>query len=147
MVQERREKPYLKRQELDSHQPPNYSEGEICMFKKEMNRRDFLKVSTIAAGAAALAACAPAAATQQPAEGGAAAPAGEQITLVQYYHEYGEKGCAEASQRYAEEYTTVKSNVKVERQWIPGDYGQKLSAALLTDQAPDVWESGPDAAR
>jgi len=116
------------------------------MFKKEMNRRDFLKVSTLAAGAAALAACTPAAKTAE-SGGGAAAPAGEQITLVQYYHEYGEKGCAEASKRYADEYTTVKSNIKVDRQWIPGDYGQKLNAALLTDQAPDVWESSPDAAR
>jgi multiple sugar transport system substrate-binding protein len=118
------------------------------MFKKEMNRRDFLKLSTIAAGTTALAACGgQAAKPTESTSGGAAAPAGEQITLVQYYHEYGEKGCAEASKRYADEYTTVKSNVKVDRQWIPGDYAQKLNSALLTDQAPDVWESGPDAAR
>jgi multiple sugar transport system substrate-binding protein len=117
------------------------------MFKKEMNRRDFLKVSTIAAGAAALAACAPAAKPADQSTSGGAAPAAEQITLVQYYHEYGEKGCAEASKRYADEYTTVKANVKVDRQWIPGDYAQKLNAALLTDQAPDVFESGADASR
>lgn len=115
------------------------------MFKKEMNRRDFLKVSTLAAGAAALAACG-GQATQQSSSGGAA-PAGAQVSLVQYYHEYGEKGCAEASKRYADEYTTVKSNVKVDRQWIPGDYAAKLNSALLTDQAPDVFESGADAAR
>jgi multiple sugar transport system substrate-binding protein len=114
------------------------------MFKKALNRREFLKASTLAAGAAALAACTPAG-TQAPS--GGAAPAGDQITLVQYYHEYGEEGCAEASKRYADEYTTVKSTVKVDRQWIPGDYAQKLNAALLTDQAPDVFESSPDAAR
>lgn len=113
------------------------------MFKKEVNRREFMKVSTLAAGAAALAACTPAA--TKPAGGNA--PAGDTITLVQYYHEYGEEGCAEASKRYADSYTAVKPNVKVDRQWIPGDYAQKLNAALLTDQAPDVFESAPDAAR
>lgn len=113
------------------------------MFKKEVNRREFMKVSTLAAGAAALAACTPAA--SKPAGGNA--PAGDTITLVQYYHEYGEEGCAEASKRYADSYTAVKPNVKVDRQWIPGDYAQKLNAALLTDQAPDVFESAPDAAR
>jgi len=114
------------------------------MFKKDLNRREFLKVSTIAAGAAALAACTPAAPQTS---GGGNAPAADTITLVQYYHEYGEEGCAEASKRYADEYTTVKPNVKVDRQWIPGDYAQKLNAALLTDQAPDVFESAPDASR
>jgi multiple sugar transport system substrate-binding protein len=115
------------------------------MFKKQIDRREFLKLSALTAGAAVLAACAPAA--KPAADNGAAPAAAEAITLVQYYHEYGEEGCKEASGRYAEEYTTVKANVKVDRQWIPGDYAAKLSASLLTDQAPDVWESGPDAAR
>lgn len=114
------------------------------MFKKEIGRREFLKLSTITAGAAALAACSQ---TPQQVSSGGQAPGASTITLVQYYHEYGEEGCAEASQRYADEYSTVKSNVKVDRQWIPGDYAQKLNSALLTDQAPDVFESGPDAAR
>lgn len=114
------------------------------MFKKQIDRRDFLKLSAITAGAAALAACTPGA---KPADNSGKPAAGETITLVQYYHEYGEEGCKEASGRYAEEYSSVKPNVKVDRQWIPGDYGQKLNAALLTDQAPDVFESGPDAAR
>jgi len=114
------------------------------MLNKKLNRRDFLKLSALTAGAAALAACAPAA---KPADNSANPPAAETITIVQYYHEYGEEGCKEASGRYAEEYTTVNSKVKVDRQWIPGDYGQKLNAALLTDQAPDVFESQPDVAR
>jgi multiple sugar transport system substrate-binding protein len=114
------------------------------MFKKEIGRREFLKLSALTAGAAALAACAPAA---KPTETGANPPAASQITLVQYYHEYGEVGCKEASGRYADEYSTVKANVKVDRQWIPGDYAQKLNAALLTDQAPDVYESSPQVSR
>jgi multiple sugar transport system substrate-binding protein len=114
------------------------------MLNKKINRRDFLKLSALTAGAAALAACAPAA---KPADTSANPPAAEVVTIVQYYHEYGEAGCMEASGRYAEEYTTVNAKVKVDRQWIPGDYAQKLNAALLTDQAPDVFESGPDAAR
>lgn len=114
------------------------------MQNQSISRRDFLRLAGVTAGAAVLAACA---GQKTGGETGAQPPAGEQITLVQYYHEYGEEGCAEASKRYADEYTTVKSNVKVDRQWIPGDYGQKLNAALLTDQAPDVFESQPDAAR
>ncbi len=112
------------------------------MSPKTITRRDFLKLTAMTAGAAVVAACG-----GKTESGGSSAAGGAAITLVQYYHEYGEEGCAEASKRYADEYTTVKSNVKVDRQWIPGDYGQKLNAALLTDQAPDVWESGPDAAR
>jgi len=115
------------------------------MLNKKINRRDFLKLSALTAGAAALAACAPAATTGG--DTSSDAPAAEVVTIVQYYHEYGEEGCMEASGRYAEESSTVNPKVKVDRPWIPGDYGQKLNAALLTDQAPDVFESGPDAAR
>lgn len=117
------------------------------MFKKQIDRRSFLKFSALTASAAVLAACGPQNTPAPGAEKPGEAPAGEAVTIVQYYHEYGEEGCAEASQRYAEEYSTVDPKVKVDRQWIPGDYAQKLNAALLTDQAPDVFESGPDAAR
>ena len=41
----------------------------------KLNRRDFLRYSTMAAGAIALAACAPVAPGAAPAAGGAAAPA------------------------------------------------------------------------
>ncbi|MDO5065820.1 MAG: extracellular solute-binding protein [Propionibacteriaceae bacterium] len=59
-----------------------------------------------------------------------------QVTLTQWYHEYGEQGVQEAVNRYASEYTGAKVEVK----WTPGDYGQILAAQLLTDQVPDVFE-------
>src|SRR5687767_15419577 len=42
---------------------------------------------------------------------------GDQPTLSQWYHEYGEEGVLEAVERYAEEYEAA--NVEVE--WISGD--------------------------
>ncbi|WP_203567147.1 ABC transporter substrate-binding protein [Aestuariimicrobium ganziense] len=58
------------------------------------------------------------------------------VTLQQWYHEYGEAGVKEAVEKYAAEYTDAKVTVT----WNPGDYGKKLSAALLTNDFPDVFE-------
>lgn len=60
--------------------------------------------------------------------------------LVQYFHAYGEAGVEQAVKRYAKGY--AKANVST--QWITGsDYETKLFAALLTKQAPDVFEFHP----
>ncbi len=64
------------------------------------------------------------------------------IRLTQWYHEYGEPGVQEAAARYAQTYTQENPTVEVEMVWNPGDYGAKLSAALLTDEGPDVFELG-----
>lgn len=64
-----------------------------------------------------------------------AAPAGD-VTLSQWYHEYGEAGVKEAVEGYAAEYPNATVNV----QWTPGEYAQILGAALLTPEAPDVFE-------
>src|SRR6266446_4276171 len=60
-------------------------------------------------------------------------------TLQQWYHQYGETGTHEAVLRYAKQYT--KANVSVS--WVPGtgnEYPDKLRAALLGSNAPDVFE-------
>lgn len=72
----------------------------------------------------------------------------EGIVLKQWYHQYGEEGCQEAVMRYAEEYNALMASqgkdVKVEVSWVAGNYQSKLSAALLTDEAPDVYERHVD---
>jgi multiple sugar transport system substrate-binding protein len=71
----------------------------------------------------------------------------DKIKLSQWYHQYGEEGTQDAAARYAKEYSGVNPNVEVEMVWEPGDYeGQKLPAALLTNQGPDVFEGHPTVA-
>lgn len=64
----------------------------------------------------------------------------DKVTLRQWYHEYGEEGTADAVIRYAEAYTEANPNVVIEVNWQAGTYGDALNAALLTDDAPDVFE-------
>lgn len=71
----------------------------------------------------------------------ATAASGEKIVLTQWYHQYGEEGTQEAALRYAAEYTASHPNVEVKVEWVPGDYFQKLQAALLTDSGPDLYET------
>ncbi|RRD47813.1 ABC transporter substrate-binding protein [Tessaracoccus sp. OH4464_COT-324] len=58
------------------------------------------------------------------------------VSLNQWYHEYGEQGVKEAVERYAADYPDAKVSVS----WTPGEYKQILGAALLTPEAPDVFE-------
>jgi multiple sugar transport system substrate-binding protein len=115
------------------------------------SRRDVLRYMAIGTAAVTLAACAPKAepAAEKPAEKAAvpatAAPAapvkaGDKITLNQWYHEYGEKGCQEAVYRIAEEYSNSQDKVKVEVGWFPGDYVPKVNASLAAGDAPDCFE-------
>lgn len=70
------------------------------------------------------------------------AAAQDSVRLVQWYHQYGEAGTEEAVQRYASQYTEENPNIEIEVVWQLGDYGAALNAALLTDEAPDVFELG-----
>jgi len=100
-----------------------------------LNRRQVLKTVVVSAGVVL---------TGQAAIRAAAAQ--DKITLNQWYHQYGEEGTQQAAQRYAEEYTTVNPNVQVKMTWVPGDYNAKLLSALLTAEAPDVYEFHPTVA-
>src|SRR5688500_11967270 len=64
----------------------------------------------------------------------------DNIRLVHWYHQYGEAGTEDAVKQYAQQYTEENPNVEIEVVWQLGDYGQALNAALLTDEAPDVFE-------
>ena len=69
--------------------------------------------------------------------------AAQEATITQWYHQYGEAGTQEAAARYAQEFTAANPGIAVEFNWVPGDYGAALSAALLTDDGPDVYETNP----
>lgn len=64
----------------------------------------------------------------------------DEIVLQHWYHQYGEEGTYEAALRYAAEYSELTPGVRVEVNWVPGDYFAALNAALLTDEGPDVFE-------
>jgi multiple sugar transport system substrate-binding protein len=93
-----------------------------------LNRRRMLALGGMAAGAGTLAACGDNTGREEQGDG---------VSLLQWYHEYGEAGTQEAAKGYAADYPDA--NVTVE--WIPGDYDAALSSGLLTDDAPDVFES------
>lgn len=117
-----------------------------------ISRRDFLRTVTIAGGmivtgcgaaGGAIGGGAGEGATAGAGEGAAGEASGGKITINQWYHQYGEEGTQQAAIRYAEEYTKQNQNVTVKVTWVPGDYDAKLNAALLTAEAPDVYEGGP----
>ncbi|MFF3145654.1 extracellular solute-binding protein, partial [Streptomyces sp. NPDC057927] len=61
-------------------------------------------------------------------------------SIKQYFHAYGEAGVEDALKRYAKAYDKAAVNT----QWITSaDYESKLFSALLTDNAPDVFEFHP----
>ena len=97
-------------------------------------RRRFLQYSgSLALSGSLLAACA--------GTGGGSSGGGNSSlpSLTQWYHQYGEQGTHEAVLRYAKQYT--KANVQVN--WVPGtgnEYPDKLRAALLGSNPPDVFE-------
>jgi multiple sugar transport system substrate-binding protein len=103
-------------------------------------RRRFLSLTGgLAAAAAGLTACGsntgrPEANSSPSASGGSSS----NVTLSQWYHEYGEDGVEEAVKRYAAAYDQAKVTVK----WNPGEYAKLVSAALLTSKVPDVFEYG-----
>ena len=97
-----------------------------------LTRRRFLQYTgSVVLGGSLLSACAGTSSTS---------PSTSNLpTLQQWYHQYGEAGTHEAVLRYAKQYT--KANVSVS--WVPGTgqaYPNKLRAALLGSNAPDVFE-------
>ncbi len=104
-------------------------------------RRRFLSLSggLAAAAAAGLSACGSNTGRPEPgASSSASASGGDGAQLSQWYHEYGEEGVEEAVKRYAAAYEPAQVSVK----WNPGEYEKLVSAALLTDDVPDVFEYG-----
>lgn len=66
----------------------------------------------------------------------------DQIVIRQWYHQYGEAGTEDAVLRYADEYMAQNPGVKIEVNWIAGDYGARLNTAMaVPEEAPDVYET------
>lgn len=103
-----------------------------------MNRRQLVKRALISGGAVVFAGTG-----MIPAHVGAQ----DKVKIVQWYHQYGEAGTQDAVMRYAKQFTgsAAGKGIDVEVVWQTApDYGAALSAALLTDSAPDVFEqNGP----
>ncbi|AXE89542.1 sugar ABC transporter substrate-binding protein [Streptomyces sp. Go-475] len=96
------------------------------------DRRTVLRAAMGLAAAGGLAACG--------SNTGRGGGSGSGKGLVQYFHAYGEAGVEQAVKRYAKAY----KEANVTTQWITGNnYEQKLFAALLTENAPDVFEFHP----
>ena len=76
--------------------------------------------------------------TGRPDPGTSASSGGARPTLTQWYHEYGEDGVQQAVERYAAAYPDATVTVR----WNPGDYDKLVSAALLTNDVPSVFEYG-----
>ncbi|MFI9555483.1 ABC transporter substrate-binding protein [Nonomuraea endophytica] len=104
-----------------------------------MDRRGFLGLSMLFVGGAVVSCSTtdPMAKKNQP-----PAASGAKVTLNQWYHQYGEAGTQQAVQRYAAEYTKANPGVAINVNWIAGEYETRLNAALLTAEAPDVFEIG-----
>lgn len=99
-----------------------------------MNRRQLVKRALISGGAIVFAGTG-----MIPAHVGAQ----DKVKIVQWYHQYGEEGTQDAVMRYAKQFTgsDAGKGIDVEVVWQTApDYGAALSAALLTDAAPDVFE-------
>ncbi len=105
-------------------------------FLSPLTRRRFLQYSgAMTLGGGLLSACA-----GTGAGGSSSASSSSGPSLTQWYHQYGEAGTHEAVLKYAKEYT--QANVKVS--WVPGtgnEYPDKVRAALLGSDAPDVFEN------
>ncbi|MER5295712.1 extracellular solute-binding protein [Streptomyces pharetrae] len=96
------------------------------------DRRSVLRAAMGLAAAGGLAACG--------GNNGRGGGSGSGKRLVQYFHAYGEPGTEQAVKRYAKAYREAG----VTTQWITGEnFESKLFSALLTDNAPDLFEFHP----
>ncbi|KUL22306.1 ABC transporter substrate-binding protein [Streptomyces regalis] len=101
-----------------------------AMRNVNWDRRTVLRAAMGMAAAGGLAACG----------GNTGRSSGSGDSLVQYFHAYGEAGTEQAIKRYAKAY----KDANITTQWITGNnFEQKLFAALLTKNAPDVFEFHP----
>ncbi|MFF5480295.1 ABC transporter substrate-binding protein [Streptomyces sp. NPDC012935] len=96
------------------------------------DRRTVLRAAMGLAAAGGLAACG--------GNNGRGGGSGSGANLVQMFHAYGEAGTEQAIKRYAKAY----EEAAVTTQWITSaDFESKLFSALLTDNAPDLFEFHP----
>ncbi|MGI5459063.1 ABC transporter substrate-binding protein [Streptomyces sp. CA-249302] len=103
-----------------------------AMSNSNISRRSIFRAAAGMAAAGTLAACG--------SNNGRGGGSGSGKQLVQYFHAYGEAGTEQAIKRYAAAY----KDANVTTNWITGNnFEAKLFSALLTKQAPDVFEFHP----
>ncbi|MEU0893770.1 ABC transporter substrate-binding protein [Streptomyces massasporeus] len=96
------------------------------------DRRNVLRAAMGLAAAGGLAACG--------SNTGRGGGSGSGTNLTQMFHAYGEAGTEQAIKRYAKAY----KDANVTTQWITSaDFESKLFSALLTKNAPDLFEFHP----
>ncbi|WP_416978342.1 ABC transporter substrate-binding protein [Streptomyces sp. T028] len=104
----------------------------MSAMSNNWSRRSLFRAAAGMAAAGTLAACG--------GNNGRGSSGGSGKALTQYFHAYGEAGVEQAVKRYAKAY----KDANVTTQWITGSqFEQKLFAALLTKNAPDVFEFHP----
>ena len=105
-------------------------------MQKHMNRRDFLKVASLASGAGILAACQPAAkATEAPkAAEGAKAPAAEEVTIT--FTGWGGTEEDEGVKAAVKYYQDNNPGMKVTWIQIPENYDDKTLAMVASGTPP-----------
>jgi len=104
----------------------------MSAMSSNWDRRSIFKAAAGLAAAGALTACG--------GNNGRGGGSGSGKNLNQYFHAYGEPGVEQAVKKYASAY----KDANVGTQWITSnDYETKLFAALLTSNAPDVFEFHP----
>ncbi|MFF7160502.1 ABC transporter substrate-binding protein [Streptomyces sp. NPDC008086] len=103
-----------------------------ALSNRNFDRRTALRAALGLAAAGGLAACG--------GNNGRGGGSGSGTNLVQMFHAYGEAGTEQAIKRYAKAY----KEANVTTQWITSaDFESKLFSALLTDNAPDLFEFHP----
>ncbi|MCL6671504.1 MULTISPECIES: ABC transporter substrate-binding protein [Streptomyces] len=103
-----------------------------ALSNDNFSRRSLFRAAAGMAAAGTLAACG--------SNNGRGGSGGSGTQLVQYFHAYGEAGTEQAIKRYAAAY----KKAGVSTNWITGNnFEAKLFSALLTKQAPDVFEFHP----
>ncbi|MET8942664.1 sugar ABC transporter substrate-binding protein [Streptomyces sp. NPDC004542] len=103
-----------------------------AMSSSNWDRRSIFRAAAGMAAAGTLAACG--------SNTGRSGGSGSGKQLTQMFHAYGEAGTEQAIKRYAAAYKKAGVNT----QWITGNtFETKLFSALLTKQAPDVFEFHP----
>ena len=104
----------------------------MSAMNNNWDRRSIFRAAAGLTAAGALSACG----------GNTGRPSGDAAgkSLVQMFHAYGEAGTEQAIKRYAKAY----KDANVTTQWITSaDFESKLFSALLTKNAPDLFEFHP----
>ena len=109
--------------------------------QKKLNRRRFLQLTGVTAGALAVAACAAPAAPSAPAEGGAEAPSADGLTLR--YRSWHSPAASQGDTTWYDWLTENYTDATIEYEFVPfgAEYIQKVLADSAAGTPPDLLHS------